>query len=571
MTTPRVRPLDALRQTVFRHGADLTDGQLLDLYVTCKDERAFEALVRRHGPMVLGVCRRVLANPHDVEDAFQATFLVLVRKAASVRGDALGNWLYGVAYRAAQKAKVSVARRRVKERQIEPFPEPATVAEGLWHDVLPLLDRELARLPEKYRLPVVLCDLEGRTRKEAARQLGWPEGTVAGRLAEGRARLAKGLRRHGLPVSGGVVVALLAQNATAAVPLALVQSVGKRPVTNAVAALTQGVLRSMMLTKRRLAAVVLVLGVLGGGAARFSQPLQQTPLKAAGGVASEKKVEVAWGKPVNGLQAGIRFREKRRTYAIGETATFVVKVRNVSKEPIELGYSGNLFWETVLTVQDAAGRRLTTEKPPRVGLRHVVNQTLKPGEEMVFGDYPEAAKQFSPVSLHVLPGSPPGQVHVGQIFAVPGKYQVGYDGLRFREPNQETLSTGTLELEVTDTKKVSPAWGRAVHGLRAGVEFSPGQAKAYRVGEAVTLRVLLQNVSGKPYKLAYQDGFVWENPPTVLDSRGQPATVSKFPRLGGLWRRLERVLAADEVLVLGSVRFTLARPGEKSPAGRRCT
>src|SRR5262249_30738675 len=160
-------------------------------------------------------------------------------------------------------------------------------------------------------------------------------------------------------------------------------------------------------------------------------------------------------------------------------------------------------------------------------------------------DYPEAAKQFSPVSLHLLPSNPPGLVHVGQLFAVPGKYKVGYEGLRFREPNRETLSTGVLDLEVTDVKKAGPAWGRAVDGLQAAVVFSPSQANAYRVGEGVTLRVLLRNVSGKPYKMAYQDGFLWENPPSVMDHDGKAAAFSKFPRLGGLWRRFERVLAAD--------------------------
>src|SRR5262249_26019760 len=157
----------------------------------------------RHGPMVLGVCRRVLDHAHDAEDAFQATFLVLARKAASiVARDTVGNWLYGVAYRTAHKARVAAARRRLKERQMS---RPEALDEDVWRELRPVLDQELNRLPEKYREPVILCDLEGQTRKEAARRLGWPEGTLSGRLSRARVLLAKRLARHGLTLSGGAM------------------------------------------------------------------------------------------------------------------------------------------------------------------------------------------------------------------------------------------------------------------------------------------------------------------------------------------------------------------------------
>ncbi len=143
-----------------------TDGQLLEQFVTRREEAAFEELVRRHGPMVLGVCRRTLHHEQDVEDAFQATFLVLVRKAGSVRPpDLVGHWLYGVAYRTAIRARALDARRRDKEKAM---PRPAGPPTGIWQDVVPLLDRELSGLPEKYRIPVVLCDLEGKSRREVA-------------------------------------------------------------------------------------------------------------------------------------------------------------------------------------------------------------------------------------------------------------------------------------------------------------------------------------------------------------------------------------------------------------------
>jgi RNA polymerase sigma factor (sigma-70 family) len=274
MSTSSLRDfLDGLRREA---AADQTDAQLLERYVVLRDEAAFAALLCRHGPMVLGVCRRLLSNPDDGEDAFQATFLVLVRKAASIRPrEMLAAWLYGVAYRAALKARTAAARRGARERQVPDLPEPASVADGVWHDLLPVLDRELSLLPEKYRLAVVLCDLEGRTRKEAAAQLGWPEGTVAGRLAEGRALLGRRLRRHGVPCSGGMLAVVLSPNAADALPLSLAEATVRAAgvlttpggVSARIVALTEGVLNAMLLKKLKTAiAVVLAVGVLLSGA-----------------------------------------------------------------------------------------------------------------------------------------------------------------------------------------------------------------------------------------------------------------------------------------------------------------
>src|SRR6516164_6909968 len=174
MTTDRLR--DALGQLRLALAPPEPDGQLLARFLASRDECAFAALVRRHGPMVLGVCRRVLRHTQDAEDAFQATFLVLVRKAASVRPrDAVGNWLYGVAYRTALKAKALNARRRAKEGPMRELPQPETPNSDLWCDLQPILDQELHRLPDRYRSPVVLCDIEGKSRKQAAQHLGCPE------------------------------------------------------------------------------------------------------------------------------------------------------------------------------------------------------------------------------------------------------------------------------------------------------------------------------------------------------------------------------------------------------------
>jgi RNA polymerase sigma factor (sigma-70 family) len=269
------------REVLLCDGGGLTDGQLLECFLARREEAAFEALVRRHGPMVLGVCRRLLANEHDAEDAFQATFLVLARKAASiVPGDLVGNWLYGVAYRTALKAKAATARRRARERQVKTMPEHPTQPEDVWHDVQPLLDQELERLPDKYRVPVVLCELEGRTRKEVARHLRIPEGTLSSRLATARKLLARRLARRGLVLSAGSLALLLSQNAaSASVPAALVGptvtaatlfAAGKATaglISAPVAALTEGVLKTLLLTRVKIATVLLLaLAIFAAGA-----------------------------------------------------------------------------------------------------------------------------------------------------------------------------------------------------------------------------------------------------------------------------------------------------------------
>jgi RNA polymerase sigma-70 factor (ECF subfamily) len=264
----------------------LTDGQLLECFVGRRDEAAFETLVRRHGPMVWGVCRRVLRSEADAEDAFQATFLVLVRKAASIADRAaVGNWLYGVAHNTALKAKSMNDRRRAKERRSAEVGRPQA-PEELWRQLLPLLDEELSRLPDKYRAPLVLCELEGRTVKEAARQLGCPQGTAASRLARGRVLLAKRLARHGLALSGGALAAVLSRNAaSAAAPAPLVTSTVKAAalfaagraatagvISAKVVALTEGALKSMFLSKLKWAAVLLlVLGACGMGVGAFAR------------------------------------------------------------------------------------------------------------------------------------------------------------------------------------------------------------------------------------------------------------------------------------------------------------
>ena len=202
--------------------AGLTDGQLLDRFATCRGraaEAAFEALVARHGPMVARVARALLRDEHAVEDAFQATFLVLVRRAGSIgERDQLGPWLYGVAHRVARKARAVAGRRRGREGDQAGFDPPARAdsAAEARVELVPVLHEEVDRLPAKYRQPVVLCHLQGLTHAEAARELAWPVGTVSVRLARARQLLADRLARRGVTTSAGLLATTLATEATAA-------------------------------------------------------------------------------------------------------------------------------------------------------------------------------------------------------------------------------------------------------------------------------------------------------------------------------------------------------------------
>jgi RNA polymerase sigma factor (sigma-70 family) len=271
-------------------GSGVTDAQLLDQYLTHHSQIAFEGLLRRHGPMVLSVCRRVLENRHDAEDAFQATFLVLVRKGDSIvpRG-MVGNWLYGVAHRTSMKARTMNAKRRVKERTVAAQVGHAASADLAQCDLQRVLDQELNRLPDKYRAPLVLCDLEGKTRADAAGLIGCPEGTVATRLVKARGLLAKALTRRGLALSGGGVALLLGQTA-GAVPASLLSSTMKAAnafaaglaaaagvVPAEVVALTEGVLKAMSMNKTKTVLVGLFAAGLLTFAGLLPSALPQAP------------------------------------------------------------------------------------------------------------------------------------------------------------------------------------------------------------------------------------------------------------------------------------------------------
>jgi RNA polymerase sigma factor (sigma-70 family) len=268
--------LRCLRRAVAPSADDgLTDGVLLERFVTDGDAAAFELLVWRHGPMVLGVCRRLLGHEQDSEDAFQATFLTLVHKARSIaRRQAVGAWIYRVAYRIA-------CRARARKPWFEPLvtEPPAPAVNDPVADLCPVLDEEIERLPARYRRPLVLCYLNGKTSREAAQELGCPEGTVVSWLSRGRQKLRSRLARRGVALPAGALATLLVQERAAAVPAVLVQSITRVAVPYAAgksavglgisaqaAAWTQGALQAMWLNKLKMLTLgVLALGVLGSG------------------------------------------------------------------------------------------------------------------------------------------------------------------------------------------------------------------------------------------------------------------------------------------------------------------
>ncbi|HZT79861.1 MAG TPA: sigma-70 family RNA polymerase sigma factor [Gemmataceae bacterium] len=272
-------------ETLARHLCALSarpDQELVSAFAAGRNEQAFEALVRRHGPMVLRVCRRVLGGLHDAEDAFQATFLVLARSARALRRrESVANWLYGVAYRLALRARSDAARRRAREARAALPPVADPLAELTVREAQGAFDEELARLPERLRAPLVLCCLEGLTRDEAARQLGCPPTTLKGRLEQARGLLRGRLVRRGLTLPAGLLASLLAEGAAAqagmpapflppVVRAALLYAAGGAVRTgagSAAARLADGYLRGSAAGRLAVAAALVMLLGVGGGAA----------------------------------------------------------------------------------------------------------------------------------------------------------------------------------------------------------------------------------------------------------------------------------------------------------------
>jgi RNA polymerase sigma factor (sigma-70 family) len=249
----------------------LSDRELLDRWVERRDEAAFETLVWRHGPLVLSVCRRLLHDAGDVEDAFQATFVALLCKASAVRRESIGGWLYRVAYRVALRARASSTRRASRERPTVCDP-PSLPADRHWGDLQPVLDEEVDRLAERERVPFVLCYLQGRTNEEAARELGCPVGTVESRLARARRQLRARLARRGLApaavaLAGGIAVPDVAGSMPGWLVVAVIETGRTAGAPERIASLANAALRGIFTPKLNAAAALFALGLVGAGTA----------------------------------------------------------------------------------------------------------------------------------------------------------------------------------------------------------------------------------------------------------------------------------------------------------------
>jgi RNA polymerase sigma factor (sigma-70 family) len=287
-------------------GSAATDAELLDSFVSRRDEVAFTRLLTRHGPMIWSVCRRILPDSHGAEDAFHATILVLLRKAGAIgRREHLANWLYGVAFRVALDARAKAARRQQRERVLPEVPA-VVFAEEPPQDIRALLDEEVYRLPAQYRTPILLCYYQCKTNAEAAAELGCAEGTIFSRLARARDYLRKRLKRRGLALATGTLALTLAQQAcVASVPPAVLQATRHTALCTAtvdaaatgaisppVAALAEGVLKSMFITKLQTALALVAATLLLAGSAYLVQraPAEPPPSRARGGRAPKTPV-----------------------------------------------------------------------------------------------------------------------------------------------------------------------------------------------------------------------------------------------------------------------------------------
>jgi RNA polymerase sigma factor (sigma-70 family) len=311
--------------------ARTTEGQadrlLLDRFIKARDETAFAAVVERHGGMVLGICRRVLRNAHDAEDACQATFLVLARRAATVRKrDSLASWLHGVAFHVAKNLRRDLARRSAREAHEPEAHETDLIADITRREEQALIDEELARLPTRYRAALVLCYLEGRTRDEAAHELGWTVGKLRRRLERGRELLSKRLTRRGLTLSAALFATALTEASVSAVaPPAVVVATVKGGLLYAagkagavagiplrVVALAEAMLKTLFVAHVKVATGVLAVVVVGATMVPLAKPLfnhAASPVSAHDwpgwrgpdgmGTTVESDLPLTWGGPEN--------------------------------------------------------------------------------------------------------------------------------------------------------------------------------------------------------------------------------------------------------------------------------
>jgi RNA polymerase sigma factor (sigma-70 family) len=508
-------------------GNRMTDGELLVRYLGSRDEDALAALVRRHAPMVWGVCRRLLHSHHDAEDAFQAAYLVLVRKAARVPKDAVANWLYGVARQTAVRLRATAAKQGRRETQVVTMPEP-TVAEGRDADLRAVLDEELSRLPDHYRNVVVLCDLEGATRKEAARQLAIPEGSVASRLARARVMLAKRLTQRGVVFSGGALVVLSAGSASA--PPALVASTIRAAsllaagraagvVSAKVAALTEGTVKAMFVSNiKSVLAVVVVVGLtlsgVGAGVGLFTNPVavaQQSGAKPDDlkNRAAQESKDVA--KEIEKLEARIAELKMK---------TVKAKVVAAAKDRIE-----SLLKE----VDAAGGDRLETLEEIEAVLKRMKEDAKKmndTGKKLLPGEIKRELNRGVVLRVRLVELDAKALLMTAEVEPARGKAPKPLRLANLIIAGNATVTDGEKELKLDDLKAGSvlrlqlESWKldgeeMAVSGIRVeddGTERKPIRTKPQEKNKAYTIEEALTELPKEEITIEFKvgkAGAVW--------------------------------------------------------------
>jgi RNA polymerase sigma factor (sigma-70 family) len=580
-----------LRRTVFlQEGAGLTDGQLLEDFINRRNATALAALVQRHGPMVWGVCRRVLRNDHDAEDAFQAAFLVFVRKAGSiVPRQMVANWLYGVAHQTALNARTAASRRKGRERQVAEMPESAVAEQDLWHDLKPILDEELSRLPDKYRSVVVLCDLEGKTRKEAARQIGVPDGTIAGWLARARVMLAKRLTQRGVALSGGALAAVLAQQAASAgVPTSVVSATIKTAglfatakaagtISAKVAALAEGVMKAMLLTKlKTIVAVTAALVVtVGIGAGLLAYGTAACPKNEG-----EKPDAVVLQKGEVGAQKAQSESDRDRIQGtwVMESQEFAGKAAARKDMRPQWWY----FKDDKLTILSID---LRFSEPEKSVCTFSLAEGMKPKVIEMTGGRRLEGPRTKPIdnwkAIYKIEGAyltiAVGKMKLPQEFKTTDGDGVVLVVLKreggTQKPVGDQRNDGKDKKDKPDGarrevrhKQGEIAWGEATEGLQAGIAFRNGEPDHYLPGQTVNLEIFLRNTAQEKITVSHIETLFEEWLPGIVDTNRKTCKVVNGPLNLGQASIVTRTLHKGEAIRLGTAWFVIQSPGIKGEA-----
>jgi RNA polymerase sigma factor (sigma-70 family) len=484
--------LDYLRKVCGAHVADdLTDAELLERFRKQRDETAFSVLVHRHGPMVLGVCRRILGDRHGAEDAFQAAFLVLVRRAGSIsRTGSLPAWLQGVAQRVAIRARNQEMAQRQRERQYKPMPTTEPIDDLTWRELRTVLDQEIARLPEKYRAPLVLCHLEGKTYDQAARELGWTKTSLRRRLDEARELLRERLVRRGITMSAGALATVLCEKMSgpavgamltintvkAAVSMAAGRAVAASCASAQAVAWAEKTFVGIGAIPVKLVAITLAIGVAVGGAGLAGYRAlaeRQQEAKAVKPETSSVRATVAQKKGPPGtdlfgdpLPKGALARLGTVRFRAGHSAdlAFAPDGKTLASTDSSLG-GGVCLWDV------GTGRRIY-----RVGVfSRALSVAFSPDGNLLFNggtlELWEAASGKLAHDLQV-PSKPAG---TRGTFSPNGKMLAAVGNFSIKKKNIQG-SAPALVVWDADTRKVHWTWTPEEHGFQgfdSGIAFSP--------------------------------------------------------------------------------------------------